>query len=286
MKLKNQNSLIIAIALLLIAFTSACKKTAGTDNANPLVVTGVQLTANAKFGNILTDNNGKTLYSFSMDVSGASSCNDGCALTWLPFYKDTPVLGTGIDPADFSTITRADGSKQNTYKGWPIYYYKADVKAGDVNGDGINNFWFVAKPDYSVMLANAQLVGRDGVQYTSLSKPGQEVSQYLTDAYGRTLYAYAPDKFKKNNYTKPDFSNDAIWPVYTVTALQSVPSILDKTQFDMITVFGKTQLVYKGWPLYYFGTDAGVRGSTKGVSVPAPGVWPIVNSNSTVAPVL
>ncbi|WP_299290628.1 hypothetical protein [uncultured Mucilaginibacter sp.] len=283
MKLNKQPRLATAIALVLVLFTTACKKTATSPTA-PLVVTGVQLTANDKFGNVLTDNNGKTLYFFAMDVSGTSACNDGCALTWLPFYKDAPTIGTGLTATDFATITRADGSKQNTYKGWPIYYYTGDAKAGDVTGDGLEKLWFVAKADYTVMLGNAQLVGKDGVQYTSLSKPGKEISQYLTDAYGRTLYAFTPDKFKKNNYTKADFSNDAIWPIYKVDAVQSVPSILDKTQFDVITVFGKTQLVYKGWPMYYYISDNGVRGGTTGVSVPSPGVWPIVNLNSPVAP--
>jgi len=34
-----------------------------------------------------------------------------------------------------------------------------------------------------------------------------------------------------------------------------VPSILDKTKFGSINIVGRTQLTYKGWPLYYFGQD-------------------------------
>ncbi|WP_425564114.1 hypothetical protein [Saccharothrix xinjiangensis] len=49
-----------------------------------------------------------------------------------------------------------------------------------------------------------------------------------------------------------------------------------------IQVYGKTQLVYRGWPLYYFGQDQ-QRGDTKGVSVPRPGVWPIVNQETITA---
>jgi len=56
----------------------------------------------------------------------------------------------------------------------------------------------------------------------------------------------------------------------TNSVIQRLPSILVKTDFDTINVFGKIQLVYKGWPLYYFGADGGVRGNTKGVSVPTP----------------
>ncbi len=284
MKTKKQNSLIAVLTVTLVLFIAACKKDVSTVSPVAAKVTGIKLTANDKFGSIITDNNGRTLYFFAIDATGTSGCNGGCALTWTPYYVETPVIGTGLLATDFATTTRTDGSKQTTYKGWPIYYYSGDKNAGDVNGDAIGSTWFVAKADYTVMLANAQLVGKDGVQYTSLSKAGTEISQYITDPSGRTLYTFSPDKFNVNNYTKADFSNDAIWPIYSVNAVLSIPSILDKTQFAIITVFGKTQLAYKGWPLYYYGGDAAVRGSTKGVSVPVPGVWPIVNSNSTVAP--
>ncbi|MGI8635373.1 MAG: hypothetical protein ACR2KZ_08215 [Segetibacter sp.] len=35
-------------------------------------------------------------------------------------------------------------------------------------------------------------------------------------------------------------------------------------------------MTYKGWPMYYFGADSMKRGLNKGVSVPAPGVWPAI----------
>ena len=70
--------------------------------------------------------------------------------------------------------------------------------------------------------------------------------------------------------------------MYEVTGVGSIPSMLDKTQFVTITVFGKTQLVYKGHPMYNFGQDAGVKGSTKGVSFPTPGaaIWKVLNANT------
>ena len=76
-------------------------------------------------------------------------------------------------------------------------------------------------------------------------------------------------------------SNDAVWPVFT-KSLEAVVSTVDASDFGTIDVFGKSQLTYKGWPLYYFGQDS-ERGETKGVSVPSPGVWPIVNKNTEAA---
>jgi predicted lipoprotein with Yx(FWY)xxD motif len=259
----------------------ACSK---DDDNNTPPKADIQISSNATLGAYLADSEGKTLYFFSNDANGASACTGGCLAAWPVYYKANPTLGdTSLHAADFGVITRADGSKQTTYKGWPLYYYAPDAAAGDVKGEAVGNVWFVAKTNYTVMLANTQLVGNDSVEYNSQYQPGKEITQYMTDAFGRTLYAFKPDKFKKNTYTKSDFSNNPTWPIYEVSDIKSVASILAKTDFDTLHVFGKVQLSYKGHPLYYFGKDAQQRGSTKGVSVPTPGVWPIVNKNTTVA---
>lgn len=69
-----------------------------------------------------------------------------------------------------------------------------------------------------------------------------------------------------------------------VTTTQNVPSLLTKSVLGTISVFGKTQLTFKGWPVYRFGADSLIRGNTKGVSVPTPGFWPIMNATSPPAP--
>jgi predicted lipoprotein with Yx(FWY)xxD motif len=98
------------------------------------------------------------------------------------------------------------------------------------------------------------------------------------------LYSFKTDRFKQNKYTKEDFSNNATWPIYEEADLKKVPTGVDPADFAVINVFTKKQLTYKGWPLYYFGPDNAQRGKTKGVSVPTPGIWPIVNQTVTVAP--
>ena len=237
-------------------------------------------------GNVISGDGGKTLYMFAPDVTGDATCTGGCLNVWPVFYKENPSVGTGLSASNFATITRTDGAKQTTFRGWPLYYYKNDTKAGDVLGEGIGNgVWMVAKPHYTVMLASRQLVGNDGKNYLFDTKEGTGNSLFLVDSLGRTLYAYAPDKFNKNTYTRADLSNNPTWPIFeTSAATGDVPSTLTKTDFMTITAVGKTQLTYKGWPLYYFGPDGTQRGATKGVSVPRPGVWPVVNNTSLVAP--
>ena len=234
----------------------------------------VKLSPTANLGDVLTDGQGNTLYYFTRDTEpNSSACSGGCANAWPIFYTQNLDLGSGLDSADFGSFMREDSLMQSTYKGWPLYYFVNDTIPGDVNGEAANEVWFVAKPDYTIMLMDNQLVGLDSVAYTGSYEPGEEVIQYFVDAYGRTLYIFVVDSFDTNNFTEEDFSNNDIWPIYE-EELGSIPSSLDDSLFNSIDVFGRQQLTYKGWPLYYFGQDS-LRGETKGVSVPQPGIWPV-----------
>lgn len=273
MKLKFKKSWSL-FALLFVTVISSCSKNNVADpyptanGSGSATVSGkksLKTVSNATFGTVITDGDGRTLYFFSIDANGSSGCTGGCETAWPVFLADDLSSMPGLNAADVSTITRADGKKQTTYKGWPLYYYAGDVAPLDIKGDASGGTWFVAKPDYSVMFASAQLAGNDGS------------TQYITDASGRTLYDFAPDTYNLNTYTKADLSNNTIWPIYESDVL-NVPSILSKSLFSQITSVGKKQLVYKGHPLYYFGSDA-KRGDTKGVSVPN---WSIL-TKSTVA---
>lgn len=133
------------------------------------------------------------------------------------------------------------------------------------------------------MLVNAQLTGNDGKMYKSDYTEGTGKTLYFSDAKGVALYGFAIDSFNINKFTKADFSNNPVWPIYETDKVV-VPSILDKALFTAITVFGKKQLTYKGWPIYYFGADNMQRGLNKGVSVPKPGIWPVMVKGAPEAP--
>src|SRR4051794_15881893 len=110
---------------------------------------GVSL-ADSKFGKILVDSQGRSLYIFTPDgTSGKSVCTDKCLASWPALTSDaTPTLGTGLDAEDFASITRADtGAKQVTFYGMPLYYFAADKSAGDVNGQGVGGKWYVIGAD-------------------------------------------------------------------------------------------------------------------------------------------
>jgi predicted lipoprotein with Yx(FWY)xxD motif len=282
------NFFMLSLVCLIVIATPSCKK----DNT-PVAIprTDIHLDTNTLLGAHIVDKDGRSLYYFSNDVNGQSNCAGGCLTAWPIYFADTvtTTYGAELTSSDFKTITTTGGAKQTTYKGWPLYYYAPagiTEAAGEVKGEGIGNIWFVAKTNYSITVANFQLTGANGVNYMSDYTPGDGLTKYFCDGKGNTLYAFGKDSAYKNKFTKPDFSNNPVWPVYETENI-TVPSTVDKTLFTVIDVFGKKQLTYKGWPLYYYGPDAGVRGINKGISVPTSAigkVWPVVNSNSPLAP--
>jgi predicted lipoprotein with Yx(FWY)xxD motif len=289
MKISVKNAALILLPALAMMTSPACKK----DKKEEPTVKLIQLETSATLGEHLVDKDGRALYYFSNDYNGQNNCQGNCALAWPVFSVDTltaDILEEGLNLSDFSVITTADNKKQVTYKTWPLYYYSPNVNgsnvpegSGTTTGENVNGVWFVAKPDYTIMLVNAQLTGANGKTYKSDYTEGTGKTLYFSDAKGLTLYTFKNDKYNKNNFTNATFSNDAVWPIYQTDKVV-VPSALDKTLFSAIDVYGKKQLTYKGWPLYYFGQDAGVRGANKGVSVPAVATWPVPVKNIAVAP--
>ena len=104
-------------------------------------------TATGPLGTYLTGADGLTLYTFKPDSPNTSTCDGGCAEAWPPFTvaSDAAIkAGTGVDKS-LTTFARTDGSLQVAYDGAPLYYFANDTSAGDTNGQGLGDNWFVAK---------------------------------------------------------------------------------------------------------------------------------------------
>jgi predicted lipoprotein with Yx(FWY)xxD motif len=234
--------------LLVLTLSAFCLFNCQDDednNRNATDTKNVKLATDPNLGSILTDKEGMTLYFFTKDVKGASVCEGGCLQQWPVFYQEQVDPAEGLEISDFANITRTDGSMQTTYKGWPLYYYAPDTKPGDVTGEDVGKVWYVAKPDYTIMLANNDI-------------------QYLSDINGKTLYYFTVD-------TSPDVSNCnggclQAWPEFNVENIVA-PSVINKNDFKTITRSdGKKQISYKGKPLYYYVQDV-ARGDNKGRGV-------------------
>jgi predicted lipoprotein with Yx(FWY)xxD motif len=111
-------------------------------------------TAETELGTILVDPDGFTLYVFTNDAGGESTCNDACASTWPAVPGDTPI-GSDLDASLFSTVARTDGTDQLTVNGQPLYRYAPDANPGDTNGQGVGGVWFVVDAGGSMIGAEA-----------------------------------------------------------------------------------------------------------------------------------
>jgi predicted lipoprotein with Yx(FWY)xxD motif len=101
---------------------------------------------NSSAGRYLADPEGRTLYVFARDTpgSGTSACSGVCQSLWTPFRAQTVFAPSDIPASDFSTITGEGGELQTTYKGWPLYHYTGDTKAGELNGQDYLGLWSAA----------------------------------------------------------------------------------------------------------------------------------------------
>ncbi|MES1239293.1 MAG: hypothetical protein ABUL57_00365, partial [Chloroflexota bacterium] len=125
--------------------TAAATTTPATQAAGLVLGVGTSAT----LGQYVTGANGMSLYFFEKDSGSTSACSGQCADNWPPVIvtmADDATLGAGITGV-LGTITRDDGKLQLTLAGHPLYYFKGDSAAGDVNGQGINDVWYLAGVD-------------------------------------------------------------------------------------------------------------------------------------------
>ena len=126
------------------ATTTTTEATTTTSQAE---ATGSQvMVADSSLGSILVDGDGNTLYLFTPDNQGDSVCYDQCEAAWPPLVDDF-AAGDGTDASLLGTAPRTDGTDQITYNGWPLYYFANDATPGDVNGQGVNDVWYVLSAD-------------------------------------------------------------------------------------------------------------------------------------------
>ncbi len=225
------------------------------EQAAVLAYPRIDIMTSATLGNYLVDAKGMTLYYFTKDVANPNSCVGNCLTNWPIYYSENLQIPAGLNAADFAVFTREDGTKQSTYKGWPLYYFANDAALGDTKGDKVGGVWFVIKqPAYSTMLGTKTDLGN-----------------YLTDAKGMSLYYFDKDTKGISNCSGACLTN---WPVYYSDNIV-VPSGVNASDFGVIVrADGTKQSTFKGFPLYYYVKDL-KAGDTIGQAVGT--VWYVVD---------
>jgi predicted lipoprotein with Yx(FWY)xxD motif len=101
-----------------------------------------------RMGKVIENDEGFVLYRFDGDKNNPSktACEGDCAKIWPPVVaSETPAL-EGINAEIVGTVDRADGTKQVTIDGWPVYTYIGDKEPGQWKGQNVSGKWFVIEP--------------------------------------------------------------------------------------------------------------------------------------------
>ena len=266
----------------------------------------VQLRSDDELGDVLVGPGEMTLYMFDSDTRGAaeSTCSGDCADAWPPLtLQDGPTGGPGVT-AELTTFQREDGATQVAAAGWPLYYFASDQQPGDVTGQGVNDVWWVLRPDGTPVRADStpgtsteegtdnpteeatdtQTEGETGTATDDgMAAPVVQVRSHpelgdiLVGPGGMTLYMFDSDT---RGAAETTCSGDcaAAWPPLTIdggpTSGEEVTAELTTFQRED----GSTQVAAAGWPLYYFASDQ-QPGDVAGQGV--NGVWWVLRPDGT-----
>jgi predicted lipoprotein with Yx(FWY)xxD motif len=149
----NRTATTCALLAVTAVFATAC---GGMSNSTSTHSSSTVATSKTSVGTILVDSNGDTLYLFAKDHGGASSCSGACAKAWPPYAAKgaSPSAGPGLKASLLKSMERADGTRQLTYDGHPLYTFSGDSKAGDLTGqdsDAFGAHWYAVSPQGSAI---------------------------------------------------------------------------------------------------------------------------------------
>ncbi len=145
-------------------------------------------TADSDYGTILVDGDGMTLYAFADGLD----CTGDCLTNWPALLAEadvTPTGATGVT-GDLDVAERADGTMQVTYNDIPLYYYHEDTAAGDTNGQGVGESWYVVPvgaTSYSTARTMSMAAGAEAMADTTATPAATATAATTTTTAPATL---------------------------------------------------------------------------------------------------
>lgn len=215
-------------------------------------------------GTTVTDGEGFTLYRFDKDTPEPpkSACEGDCATAWPPVAADDASAGEGIDGGLLGSVARADGTRQLTLAGWPVYRYAKDTKAGDTLGEGVGGTWHALGPDGKPSTAAAKgdaapepAPEEAPEKEAELSvNPNAELGHVVADAQGKTLYRFDKDSAWPMKIGCVGACVDTWKPAEPVDK-SKVSGIAPELIGTVKRPDGSEQLTIDCWPVYSFTGD-------------------------------
>lgn len=243
MKNKRIFSQLIPLSVLIATLSLAGCGSNSDKSTNNTIPVQKRMT---NLGEIYTNQDGMTLYTFNKDTANNSNCNDACATNWPPFIAEDEAVVSGR----FSIITRKDNSKQWALDQRPLYRWINDSVAGDTTGEEVKSLWYVAQT-IPVSKRNVEVTTETVVNKTTV----------LTDIFGKTLYIFTNDQNTPNSSSCND-SCATVWPPLAASDDDQASG-----NFSIITRDDNSkQWAYYNMPLYRFANDS-VPDDTAGEAV-------------------
>jgi predicted lipoprotein with Yx(FWY)xxD motif len=139
----------LAAAVVLLAACAPSGGGAGSASPDDAAESVVVEAAETDAGTSLVGPDGRTLYIFTQDTDGASTCYDDCAAAWPPFIVEAGAVLEGGDgvSGELGITERDDGASQVTYEDMPLYFFASDAEPGEAGGEGVGDVWFIASPE-------------------------------------------------------------------------------------------------------------------------------------------
>ncbi len=105
----------------------------------------VLIVQKSALGYVLAEANGQVLYTYGKDTKGGTpTCTGSCAAIWPPLTGNPVVSPAAQGLGTLGTVSDANGAKQVTYNGMPLYTFKG-AKPLAVKGNGVDGVWHVIK---------------------------------------------------------------------------------------------------------------------------------------------
>jgi predicted lipoprotein with Yx(FWY)xxD motif len=96
-------------------------------------------------GTVLTTSSGLTLYRFTEDKPGTSTCSGACAKIWPPLLASKGAHLSGPHGVKgLSLMSVGNGHYQVAFHKLPLYRFEGDTKKGQAKGQNVGGVWFAA----------------------------------------------------------------------------------------------------------------------------------------------
>jgi len=124
-------------------------------------------------GSVLTTSSGLTLYRFTEDSPGVSTCTGACAKIWPPLLASKGAHVSGPHGVKgLSLLHVGNGHWQVAFHKLPLYTFEGDKKRGQAHGQNVGKVWF------AVLRSGIPATATAGT--TPTTAPGASTTQPVT----------------------------------------------------------------------------------------------------------